>query len=211
MAEVQPQMQIYDKDGELEFSPSNGCPVVVWFHDESIFYAHDRRGKRWFHKDAPAKPYAKGEGISLMVADFVSADYGWLAAPDGRSARIILRPGKNRDGYMSNDDILEQATLAMKLVHELYPNENHLFVYDNATTHLKRPDASCSARKMPKNPKELLVEVPISDSDGKTIPGQKEKVQIQPGYFNGQIQSFYYPLNHELGGQFKGMAQILEE
>lgn len=27
--------------------------------------------------------YAKGEGHSLMVADFVSADYGWLHSLDG--------------------------------------------------------------------------------------------------------------------------------
>lgn len=79
---------------------------MIWYHNESIFYAHDRRGKHWFHKDAPARPYAKGDGLSLMVGNFVSADYGWLKAPDGRSARIILRPGKNRDGYMTNENIL---------------------------------------------------------------------------------------------------------
>jgi hypothetical protein len=75
MAEVQPQMQIYNKDGTLEFA-SRGRPVVVWFHDESIFYAYDQKGKHWFYKDAFAKLYAKGDGVSLMVADFVSADYG---------------------------------------------------------------------------------------------------------------------------------------
>ncbi|KAJ7188444.1 hypothetical protein C8R46DRAFT_879250 [Mycena filopes] len=37
-----------------------GKPVVLWFHDESIFYAHDRKKKSWFHKDAPAQPYKKG-------------------------------------------------------------------------------------------------------------------------------------------------------
>jgi hypothetical protein len=26
--------------------------------------------------------YAKGEGVSLMVADFISADYGWLSSPN---------------------------------------------------------------------------------------------------------------------------------
>jgi hypothetical protein len=49
--------------------------VIVWFHDESIFYAHDRRKRGWYHKNASPKPYAKGEGASLMIADFISADF----------------------------------------------------------------------------------------------------------------------------------------
>ncbi|THU75606.1 hypothetical protein K435DRAFT_585665, partial [Dendrothele bispora CBS 962.96] len=57
--------------------------VILWFHDESIFYAHDRRRNNWYHKDGPCKPYKKGDGHSLMVADFVSADFGWLRSPDG--------------------------------------------------------------------------------------------------------------------------------
>src|SRR5271154_1147207 len=31
-----------------------------------------------------------------------------------------------------------------------YPNENHAFIYDNTTTHLKRADDALSARHMPK-------------------------------------------------------------
>ncbi|EEB86790.1 hypothetical protein MPER_16120, partial [Moniliophthora perniciosa FA553] len=47
-----------------------GVRIIIWFHDESIFYAHDRRRKNWYRVDADAKPYAKGDGHSLMVADF---------------------------------------------------------------------------------------------------------------------------------------------
>jgi hypothetical protein len=96
-------------EGDLpEFGPlvGRGRRVITWFHDESVFYAHDRRKKSWYHKDAAAKPYAKGDGHSLMVADYVSADFGWLrssspASDSGgeRSARRILRPGVGRDGY----------------------------------------------------------------------------------------------------------------
>jgi len=127
-----------------------GRRVCVWFHDETIFYANDRRRKTWYHKDASAKPYAKGEGASLMIARYVSADYGFLLAPDGRSAQRVFKPGKNHDGYFTNKDILEQISDGMDLVSELYPNDEHVFVYDNATTHLKRPDNAPSACKMPK-------------------------------------------------------------
>jgi hypothetical protein len=32
----------------------------------------------------------KGEGAVLIVADFVSADYGWLYSPDDKKSTIIL-------------------------------------------------------------------------------------------------------------------------
>jgi len=45
-----------------EYGPKMpGLRVIAWFHDETIFYADDRRKKGCYHKDAPAKPYAKGE------------------------------------------------------------------------------------------------------------------------------------------------------
>jgi hypothetical protein len=98
------------------------------------------------HKNTSATPYAKGEGASLMVADFVSADHGWLQSPDGKeSARVLFKVGKSRDGYFSNEEILAQCQKAMDIVQASWPNEDHMFVFDNATTHLKRPDGSLSA------------------------------------------------------------------
>ncbi|KAJ6629861.1 hypothetical protein B0H10DRAFT_1903748 [Mycena sp. CBHHK59/15] len=97
------RMRVFDKDGkditaEVEEMVASGKWVVIWYHDESIFYAHDCHRKTWRHKDVSIKPRKKGEGVSLMVADFVLADFGWLVGPKtGRQARVILKPGKNRD------------------------------------------------------------------------------------------------------------------
>jgi len=91
--------------------------VVVWHHDESIFYANDRRKARWVHKSENAVPYTKGKGASLMVADFVSADYGWLCSPDGKErARVLFKPGKNRDGYFDCEDIIEHEVVGTSCV-----------------------------------------------------------------------------------------------
>jgi hypothetical protein len=91
--------------------------IVVWFHDESIFYAHDRRKSQWVADDSSPLPYAKGEGVSLMVTDFVSADYGWLRSKDSLdSARVVFRLGKNRDGYFSNEEILAQLAKVMDIL-----------------------------------------------------------------------------------------------
>ncbi|KAF8162642.1 hypothetical protein B0H34DRAFT_649809, partial [Crassisporium funariophilum] len=58
------------KDGTREDPPPGTHRVIVWYHNESTFYAHDRRTRRWVHRQEKAKPYAKGEGYSLMIADF---------------------------------------------------------------------------------------------------------------------------------------------
>ena len=44
----------------------------------------------WVHKDEKAVLRAKGEGASLMVADFVSTDYGWLISLDGKEETCVL-------------------------------------------------------------------------------------------------------------------------
>jgi hypothetical protein len=62
-------------------------------------------------------PYAKGEGASQMVSDFISADYGWLHLPCGlEEARQLFKAGKNWGGYFTNSDIVEMAERAMDIL-----------------------------------------------------------------------------------------------
>jgi hypothetical protein len=221
---IQDRMESWTKENILEpRDPIPGRRVIVWFHDESIFYTHDRRKKAWYHKDAPAKPYTKGEGASLMIADYVSADFGWLCLPDGkRSARQVMKPGKNKDGYFSSDDICNQAQEAIGIVRECWPQYEHVFVYDNASTHLKRPEDSLSARKMPKKITALGTNWGIEVSKRDPISGkiiykpdgspEKTKICMSPACFaDGTPQPLYFPEGHEHAGAFKGMAKILEE
>jgi hypothetical protein len=197
--------------------------TVVWYHDESTFYANDRRKVYWSHSNETAKPRTKGEGASLMVADFISADYGWLRAPDGSAeARWIFAAGQNRDGYFTNAEILEHATRAMDILDQWYPHENHVLVFDNATTHLKRAEDALSARYMSLKPTaegKPLWGVwrnvvgsngrPVRADDGKLI---KRKVPMDDARFpDGRPQPLYFPPGHPRAGVFKGMRAILEE
>ncbi|RDB25331.1 hypothetical protein Hypma_007565 [Hypsizygus marmoreus] len=221
--EIQSRMRNWTTENLPEFGPMlPGRIVIVWFHDESIFYAHDRRKKAWYHKDAPAKPYVKGEGASLMIADFVSADFGWLQSPDGtRSARRVMRPGKNKDGYFTSADIQDQVNEAMDIVSEFYPEYEHVFVYDNASTHLKRAEDSLSARRMPKYTpplgKNWKIDVTKRDATGKpkyNADGSLVKIKIPMGngrFSDGTPQSMYFEEGHPRAGVFKGMMRILEE
>ncbi|CUA68743.1 hypothetical protein RSOLAG22IIIB_13833 [Rhizoctonia solani] len=204
--------------------------VVVWFHDESTFYAHDRRLTRWVHKSETAGIYKKGEGLSLMVADFVSADYGWLRSRLGAGsasatpiasakgtveaqvqsdAQVIFRAGKQRDGWFGTAHVVEQLSRAMSIIKQQYPNEDHVFVFDNATIHTKLPETSPNVNKMTLGPSKKVGGERISPS------GEKIKVEYAPAILpNGTIQQLYHPLNHpieEPQGAFKGMAQILKE
>ena len=86
------RMRSWDKDGNeiLPILPPSIQIVVPWFHDESIFYGHDRRESQWVQNDTSPVPYAKGEGPSLMDAEFFSPDYGYCRSRDGkRSARVF--------------------------------------------------------------------------------------------------------------------------
>ncbi|KAJ3840965.1 hypothetical protein F5878DRAFT_672164 [Lentinula raphanica] len=217
----------YDNNGDEIALPSGAVGhrlrVILWFHDESIFYAHDRRRKCWYHKDAPPKPYRKGEGASLMVSDFVSAEFGFLRSPDGlESAQRIFRPGKNRDGYFTNADVLSQAEAAAAIVKKHWPDYEHVFIFDNATTHRKRTDDALSARNMPKNPSKSnsnfmfetivlhpVTKKPLVGPDGRNV---KQKIPV-PDTVNsktGERQTMYFPPDHPTHpGLFKGMTEIL--
>lgn len=188
--------------------------VVFWYYDESTFYANDRRQLRWVPKSEKAVPRVKGEGVSLMVAEFVSADYGFLRSPDGtESARVFFKAGKNRDGYFTYEDIEAQIDRAMDILEHHFPNDQHIFVFDNAKTHMKRAAEALSARRMSLYPTKDGN--PLFGVDITVIEGGKEtkrRVRMANGKLpDGTAQSLYFPEGHEQAGVFKGMAIILKE
>ncbi|KEP45155.1 DDE family endonuclease [Rhizoctonia solani 123E] len=218
--ELERRMRSWDAEGnEIPPKLAEGeRPVVVWFHDESTFYAHDRRLTRWIHESETAGLYKKGEGVSLMAADFISADYGWLRARpsaipiEGESlkdARVIFRAGKQRDGWFTTSHVVEQLSRALSIVKEQYPNDEHVFVFDNATIHTKLPERAPNVSKMTLGPSKKVGGEEIGPS------GEKIKVAYAPAVLpDGKIQQLYYPSNHpieELRGTFKGLALILKE
>src|SRR6266700_5317057 len=174
--------------------------VIIHHHDESIFYGNDRRKLRWLHDSESPKPYAKGEGQSLMVADFVSSTLGWLSSPEGNErARVTLRPGKGRDGYFSCGEVLEQLTSVMDILDKHYASYEHVFVLDNARTHTKRAEGALSARRMPKNPRQSFeFDAVVRDSSGKAVLGQNGEPRMErrrmddATFADGAPQSLYF-------------------
>jgi hypothetical protein len=229
MVEYDAKIRRYNNDGTEEVGPwphdvEDGLrpyqdQTVLWFHNESTFYANDRWKVGWIHRDVTAVPQPKGEGTSLMVADFISADYGWLHSKDlSHVARVLFKAGAGREGYFTSDNVCAQVRIAMDICDIEYSGEKHVFIFDNATTHLKQVDDALSVRNMPKNPSSNFgVEQNKLGANKKQIYGPdrkpvKEKVNMANGTFHdGSPQDFYFSEGHPEAGHFKGMAIILEE
>ena len=109
----------------------------------------------------------------------------------------------------------------MDILGKHFPGDQHIFVYNNACTHLKRSPYSLSTCQMvlntPKPGKNWLVEVPEFDNQGRQAYASdgtelKKKVQMGPGNLpNGDPQPLYLLNGHPHAGVFKGMSVILQE
>ena len=147
---------------------------MIHHHDESVFYGNDRRALCWIHDSESPKSDAKGEGQSVMIADFVSSNLGWLSSSNGSAhARVTLRLGKERDGYFSCGEVIDQLNTATDILDKHYPSCQHVLILDNARTHTKRAEDAASARHMPKTPHaDFGVNVSVRDDNGKIEYGK---------------------------------------
>lgn len=120
---------------------------------------------------------------------------------------MVLSPGKGRDGYFKSEKVVEQLKNAVEIAKEQYPDHTHVFLYDKAPSHTKRPAGSICARRMPEGPSKR------STCPSKDARGRKTQVRMEDGWFpDGTRQPFHYPDNHPTyPGDFKGLAQILRE
>jgi len=122
----------------------------------------------------------------------------------------MFKAGKNRDGYFTNDEILEQANQAMDILDKDYLDDTHVFFYDNAKTHTaRRPDALSAKHMTVKPPKDAASNFlcSVKDSDG-----AMHKIPMQDGRFlDDTPQSLYFPIGHPQAGLFKGMRIIIQE
>ena len=70
----------------------------------------------------------------------------------------------------------------MNIVQKHYPNDHHIFMYDNVTMHMKRPATTPTATKMTKNPSTKFgAEVTVT-MDGKIQyagDGKPQKCTVQ--------------------------------
>ena len=125
--------------------------LVLVTHDESCFSSNDGRKTIWMDQDHNIlRP--KGEGRSIMVSAFLCECHGLLEIlpqmaqqfPDvpGESF-VIIKPGKNSDGYWRNSDLVNQVEQrVLPIFKALHPVCDALFLFDNSQNHhALAPDA----------------------------------------------------------------------
>jgi hypothetical protein len=73
-------------------------------------------------------PEQRSAGVmqSLMAADFISA--GCQSADGSKLVCVGIKPGKNQDGYFSNDDLLAHVQYAVDLIRKFYLNDDYVFL-----------------------------------------------------------------------------------
>ncbi|KIP02071.1 hypothetical protein PHLGIDRAFT_79674 [Phlebiopsis gigantea 11061_1 CR5-6] len=183
------------------FSVKDGPFCIIFItHNESTFYANDHRKMYWWHSSQKATLVRKGEGESIMVSNFLTAEWERLKHGDEK-ARIPFWAGKNRDGYFDADDLLHQVEKAIDIFKEKTNRFiNGLWLFDNAPSHQKHAPNALLARYMRKSP--LATWVPKGGACmryGKYVAGQTEV-----------SQDFYYHDDHPtMPRWFKGMEQII--
>ena len=76
-------------------------------------------------------------------------------------ARVLFRPGKNRDGWFTADNLLAQVDNTITIFEGLTRGyAQGLFLFDNAPSHQKHADDAISARKMVKGVHLIISRVP---------------------------------------------------
>jgi len=208
MSELEPLMAVYTMNDLKRVAPKlkqGQREHVLVVQDETTFNANDGRRRGWVSRSTGegAVPPKKSKGKALHVSDFLSEAKGRLCLPPGqnapgcqhRDARLIIKPGKNADGYWKGKDVLDQVRdRAIPIFNALHPRCVGVFVFDNSTAHGARAaDALCVHNILKSDDgKELLVPMRDGwyvDADGTRVP-----------------QPMHFPT-----GKRKGLVTILTE
>jgi hypothetical protein len=110
------RMSYVDEHGELvkPHLKHDERRVIMVAHDECCFHANDRASSIWIREDEQVLKQ-KSRGAVIHVSDFICAD-----SPTGRismntdekesDARVIIEPGKNRDGWWDMTQLQAQVS-----------------------------------------------------------------------------------------------------
>lgn len=93
-----------------------------------------------------------------MMSDFLGECHGPMKLPEelrriqtevpGETC-VIIKPGKNADGYWTNANLVEQVkTRAIPIFKALHPNWQGLFMFDNSQNHHAMPPDALNAKTL---------------------------------------------------------------
>ncbi|KIJ46711.1 hypothetical protein M422DRAFT_249876 [Sphaerobolus stellatus SS14] len=193
------------------------------FHDKSIFCSNDLQHRVWI-RDGHMPLRKKGQGRAIHVSDFIVEQTGRLVMSEAEihtnealppsqrlpwsDAREIIYPGKNNDGWWTNERFIAQVQKAIRIFERMFPNAVGEFVFDQSSAHGAFAKDALIAKELNVNPGGKP-----RDMRDTIIPMDNPDPAKQ-----GLVQSMKFPKdlppNHPyyaFKGQHKGMQVILEE
>ena len=220
MEMYEPRMKDYDGE-EMKEKERTGDSLLlndeieiidIW-QDESTFYANDGKGMVWM-ANGTNKLRPKSLGSSLMISGLTCRCHGFCKNDTKKAYRTFLAGntmthlhlllflshgilnkcllGKNRDGWFTNDDLVEQVKDLFDLFTEMHPGNQLLFIFDNSMSHHKRAPDGLEA--------SLLT---LKDG-GKNVP------EMRKTFFIKNDIRYEQSMQHESGVK-KGIKTILQE
>ncbi|GBC21156.2 hypothetical protein RIR_jg24235.t1 [Rhizophagus irregularis DAOM 181602=DAOM 197198] len=179
---------------------------ILVTHDECIFYSNDGLRGVWA-KNGELPLRKKGNGKSIMISEFLTEVDGRLKLKPENieqypnvpvEAREYLEPGKDREGYWTAENVIEQIKIkAIPIFEVLYPNCIGIFAFDNSSNHAIFAKDALVAKKMNLKP-------------GGLQPKMRDTYWGPDNQLQSMVFSDDHP-NEKLRGQPKGLRQILQE
>ena len=137
---------------------------ILVTHDECVFYSNDGQRGVWA-KNGELPLRKKGNGKSIMVSEFLTEVDGRLRLKPADiekypivliEAREYLEPGKDREGYWTAENVLNQIKNKVIPIFEiLYPNCVGVFAFDNSSNHAIFAKDALISKRMNLNPDGL--------------------------------------------------------
>ena len=158
-------------------------PIIRVYHDESTYYANADQSFYWTDGSRQILKQ-KSLGQAIMVSDFLDEVGGFLKYKKER-ARLLLE--HQTEGYFNNEMLISQVVKSIDIFEKKYPMAQGLFIFDNAPSHMKRPEDALNAERM-------------NVKDGGKQPFMMDTV------WNGKVQKMVTDQ-----GIQKGMRTVLDE
>ncbi|KAI5988260.1 hypothetical protein EDC04DRAFT_2912578 [Pisolithus marmoratus] len=108
--------------------------------------------------------WKKGQGWAIHVSDFIIEQTGHLALSEVQlqnhnklpqdqqlrttDAQQIIYPGKNHDGFWTNDKLVEQVKHAIAIFEYMFPNAIAEFIFDQSSAHGAFAKDALNAKEM---------------------------------------------------------------
>jgi hypothetical protein len=113
--------------------------AVLITHDESTFYNGECRHWYWMENGKRKIP-PKSKGQSLMISGFVCQCHGFMSNADNKvKTYTLFEAGKNRQGWFTNADLIDQFMACKNLIKDLHPDMDIYVAFDNSNTHRAKP------------------------------------------------------------------------